>query len=111
MGSAAALACLLACLAAILAPSRAQFGGMGGPQQPTFKAVKSDLPFIRCQVCEQLAKAAVRQVKTARDEVKPGKKVRALKARPAVACGCRLPATRSRPVLQLTSQAAYTAGP
>ena len=56
--------------------AQAQFGGMGGPQQPTFKPVKSDVPFIKCAVCEQLAKAAIRQTKAARDEVKPGKKVR-----------------------------------
>lgn len=55
----------------------AQFGGMGMGMggEPEATAVKSDLPYIRCQVCETLAKNAYRQVKTAQDALKPGKKV------------------------------------
>ena len=64
----------------------AQFGGMGGPKQPTFKPVKSDIPFIKCQVCEQLAKAAFRQVKAARDKVKPGHKVSRLVCHKPAVC-------------------------
>ena len=66
----------LVCIVFLLAvTAQAQFGGMGGPQQPAFKPVKSDIPYIKCQVCEQMAKAAFRQVKAARDAVKPGHKV------------------------------------
>lgn len=49
-----------------------QFGG----NRPTYTAVKTDIPYIRCGVCEALAKNAYRQVKTARDALPSGKKVR-----------------------------------
>lgn len=66
----AALALLAASVAAQMPPG--QFGG----SRPTFTAVKSDIPYIKCGVCEALAKNAYRQVKTARDALRPGKKVR-----------------------------------
>ena len=66
--------CALLAVACMLAePSRAQFGGP--PPPPSIPPVKSDLPYIRCGVCEALAKNAYRQVKAAREELKPGKKV------------------------------------
>ena len=66
----AALALLAASVAAQMPPG--QFGG----SWPTFTAVKSDIPYIKCGVCEALAKNAYRQVKTARDALRPGKKAR-----------------------------------
>ena len=45
----------------ILPSTLAQFG-FGGPKGPEPKAVRSDIPFIRCEVCEHLAKQAYRQV-------------------------------------------------
>ncbi|KAK9810765.1 hypothetical protein WJX73_005789 [Symbiochloris irregularis] len=42
---------------------------------PEPKAVKTDVPYITCQVCELLAKHAHRQVKAKRDELAPGKKL------------------------------------
>ena len=66
----AALALLAASVAGQMPPG--QFGG----GRPSFTAVKSDIPYIECGVCEALAKNAYRQVKTARDALRPGKKVR-----------------------------------
>ena len=61
----------------LLSSALAQFGGFGGPAaKETVPAVKSDLPYIRCSVCEALAKNAYRQIKAAKDAQKPGKKVR-----------------------------------
>lgn len=61
----------------LLSSASAQFGGFGGPAaKEAIPAVKSDLPYIRCSVCEALAKNAYRQVKAAKDAQKPGKKVR-----------------------------------
>ncbi len=66
-GAFSALAFLASC-------ASAQFGGgFGGA--PEAAPVKSDLPYIRCGVCEALAKHAFRQVKTVKDALKPGKKV------------------------------------
>ena len=65
----AVLALLAASVAGQMPPG--QFGG----SRPTFTAVKTDIPYIKCGVCETLAKNAYRQVKTARDALRPGKKV------------------------------------
>ena len=67
----AATALLAAGVAGQMPPG--QFGG----SRPSYTAVKSDIPYIKCGVCEALAKNAYRQVKTARDALRPGKKVRA----------------------------------
>jgi hypothetical protein len=80
----AAAALLAACVAAQMPP-----GAFGG-SRPTFTAVKSDLPYIRCGVCEALAKNAYRQVKTAREALRPGKKVRA-RGRCCAGPACPLP--------------------
>lgn len=40
--------------------ANAQFG-FGGPKGPEPKAVRSDVQYIRCEVCQQLAKQAYRQ--------------------------------------------------
>lgn len=47
--------------------SKAQFG-MGKPPGPEAQAVRSDLKYIRCEVCEQLAKQAYRQVSAFKKE-------------------------------------------
>ena len=61
-------------LAILATCASAQFGGgFGGA--PEASPVKTDLPYIRCGVCEALAKHAFRQVKAAKDALKPGKKV------------------------------------
>ena len=44
----------------ILPSSLAQFG-FGGKKGPEPVAIRSDIPFIRCEVCEHLAKQAYRQ--------------------------------------------------
>jgi hypothetical protein len=50
--------------------------GLGMPsEEPKAAAVKSDIIFIRCQVCEAVVKQAVRRVKGMREELKPGKRV------------------------------------
>jgi hypothetical protein len=72
----AALALAAAALLAACARAQMPPGTFGGSRL-TFTAVKSDLPYIRCGVCEALAKNAYRQVKTAREALRPGKKVRA----------------------------------
>ena len=64
-------ACLL-----LVGPAWGQFGGPA--PTPSVPPVKGDLPYIRCGVCEALAKNAYRQVKAAKDKLKPGKKVSAL---------------------------------
>ena len=64
---------LLPALVLLVSPAWGQFGGPA--PTPSIPPVKSDLPFIRCGVCEALAKNAYRQVKAARDKLKPGKKV------------------------------------
>ncbi len=60
----------LLALAVLATQASAQFGG-----EPDALPVKSDLPYIRCGVCEAVGKNAYRQVKAARDALKPGKKV------------------------------------
>ena len=37
--------------------------------------MKSDIKYIKCEVCQLVAKHAYRQVKAAEKELKPGKKV------------------------------------
>ena len=66
---------LLVLLAVLIctATAQGQFGGPGA--KPTAKAVKSDVKYIKCQVCEAIAKHAIREVKAMREELKPGKKV------------------------------------
>jgi hypothetical protein len=64
---------LAAALCTVLALSR--LGAAFSPNAPPALPVKTDIKFIRCQVCEALAKNAHRQAKSLRDAVKPGKKV------------------------------------
>lgn len=49
---------------------------MGMPEQKKAKAVKSDVQYIRCGVCEEMTRNIYRSVKAMREELKPGKKVR-----------------------------------
>lgn len=58
------LACTLSC-------GLAQFN----PSKPPAKPVKSDIKYIKCQVCELLAKNAYRQVQDLKKTVKPNKKL------------------------------------
>lgn len=51
------------------------------PSKPAAKPVKSDIKYIKCQVCELLAKNAYRQVNDMKKAVKPNKKVVVLSAR------------------------------
>lgn len=50
---------------------------MGMPEQKKPKAVKSDVQYIRCGVCEEMTRNIYRSVKAMRDELRPGKKVSA----------------------------------
>ena len=71
---------LLACALSVgLLCVKAQFN----PSKPAAKPVKSDIKYIKCQVCELLAKNAYRQVKDLQKSVKPNKKVLRL-SRPAL---------------------------
>lgn len=45
------------------------------PSKPPAKPVKSDIKYIKCQVCELLAKNAYRQVNDLKKSLKPNKKV------------------------------------
>ena len=70
---------LITALILILPATLAQFG-FGGPKGPEPKAVRSDIPFIRCEVCENLAKQAYRQAgafkkETAEKKMKHERKV------------------------------------
>lgn len=58
---------LALCLLLFAAHCSAQFG-MGKPSGPEAKAVRSDVKFIKCEVCEQLAKQAYRQVSAFKKE-------------------------------------------
>lgn len=49
--------------------------GFTNPKKPPAVARKEDIKYIKCQACEALAKNALRQVKAAREGLKPGKKV------------------------------------
>ena len=49
--------------------------GFSNPKKPAAAARKEDIKYIKCQACEALAKHALRQVKAAREDLKPGKKV------------------------------------
>lgn len=71
----AALALVM--LLALEGGAQAQFGGMGGMGGGLPKADprREDLPYIRCQVCELLAKNAYKTVKKMLRESKPSKKV------------------------------------
>ena len=64
------LLCLLCALALVSGQ------GFTNPKKPAAVARKEDVKYIKCQTCEALAKHALRQVKAARDGLKPGKKVR-----------------------------------
>lgn len=48
----------------------------GGKSENKIPAVKSDIKYIKCQVCETYVKHAVRSVKKMRDEATPSHKVR-----------------------------------
>lgn len=65
---------LVACFAFCTA---AQFN----PSKPPEKPVKSDIKYIKCQVCELLAKNAYRQVHDMKKALKPNKKVAVLSSR------------------------------
>lgn len=52
--------------------------GGSGLSVPGTAASKSDVKYIKCEVCGLLAKQAYRQVKAAEKALKPGKKVRHL---------------------------------
>ena len=45
------------------------------PSKPPAKPVKSDIKYIKCQVCELLAKNAYRQVNDMKKALRPNKKV------------------------------------
>ena len=62
---------LAVALCALVACAGAQFN----PSKPAAKPVKSDVKYIRCQVCELLAKNAYRQVKDLQKSLKPTQKV------------------------------------
>ena len=49
--------------------------GFTNPKKPAAVGRKEDVQYIKCQACEALAKNALRQVKAAREGLKPGKKV------------------------------------
>ena len=74
MGPCCQFAAVAVALLLLSAPASGQFGGMPA-SRPEPKAVKADVPYISCQVCELVAKNAYRQVKAKRDALKPGKKV------------------------------------
>lgn len=79
--SAHACACRLAAcmwLASVLACSAQMGMDMGNYEEPKAPAVKADLPYIRCSVCQEVAKEAYRMIKAMRDALKPGQKVRRL---------------------------------
>lgn len=61
-------ALLLACMSSC---ALAQFN----PSKPPEKPVKSDMKYIKCQVCELLAKNAYRQVHDLQKSLKPNKKL------------------------------------
>ena len=55
---------VLICASTLILPSalgQFGFGGPAGAKGPEPKAVRSDIPFIKCEVCEHLAKQAYRQ--------------------------------------------------
>ncbi|KAI8467721.1 MAG: hypothetical protein J3K34DRAFT_30973 [Monoraphidium minutum] len=65
---------LLLLLAAVGAAAQMGFGG--GKNKPDLPpAVRSDIKYIKCAVCQQFVKQAVRATKTLREEIKPGKKL------------------------------------
>lgn len=73
----------LAALAVLLSVADAEIGiaGFGdgkGQDIPGTAAVKNDIPYIKCEVCNLVGKHAYRQVKAAEKELKPGKKVSSL---------------------------------
>lgn len=61
----------LALVLCILLSANAQFN----PSKPAAKPVKSDIKYIKCQVCELLAKNAYRQVKDLQKTLKANQKV------------------------------------
>jgi hypothetical protein len=73
-----ALAAVLLMLAAVAQAfdMDSMMAGMPKPEQKKAPAVKEDIPYIRCQVCEAVVKQSIKLVKDLRAEVKPGKKVR-----------------------------------
>lgn len=87
-----ARACLAAALVLLAAAGcGAQFGGMGGmgggkPDLPP--AVRSDVPFIKCDACQRFVKQAARETRELRDKA-GAKRVRARRLR----TGRRRPST------------------
>lgn len=70
------LVAVLALVALATCPAAAQIGFGGGGQPPKVPPRKEDLPYIRCQACELLAKNAYKQVRDMLKKSKPGKQVR-----------------------------------
>jgi hypothetical protein len=70
--------CLFLILALLVVSSEAQMPGMPGGKKEKVKApaVKSDIKYIKCSVCEEIVKSLHREVKTMRDALSKNKKVR-----------------------------------
>ena len=99
MARAAGLAVALIFCFAVLAS--AQFGGKR-PPPPKAPVWKEDIKYIRCQVCEAMAKQALRTVKSMKDEA-GAKRVRLNE--PQAACPSARCVAASRPGRGLTPAA------
>lgn len=75
-GAAAAAAALLVVALALLGcavEAQAQFGMGKRPPKPKAPIRREDLPLIKCQVCEGIAKQALKATRTLKEEAGPGK--------------------------------------
>lgn len=70
----AARALALACLCGAASAMMPGMGMGGGKDEKKFPAVKADVKYIRCGVCEEMAKNMHREIKKMRDELPKTKK-------------------------------------
>eukprot|EP00976_Prorocentrum_cordatum_P089708 1187822-Prorocentrum_minimum.AAC.4 len=71
--------CLFIVLAIFVVSSNGMMPGMGGgKKKDKAPSVKGDIKYIKCSVCEEIAKFLHREVKKMRDELPKNKKVRIL---------------------------------
>ena len=65
---------VLACAAACTQQAKAQIN-FGGGKRELPPAVRADVPYVKCGICQQFVKQAMRSMRTIKEGLKPGQKV------------------------------------
>lgn len=77
MARGSAVAVVALAVAAVLLILHADGAAAAGPKKPATAARREDVPYIRCQVCERIAREISEQVARKQQALSPSKKVTA----------------------------------